>query len=511
MKKNAILLCLLAAALYFFRLGAFSLYDAAETTYGEFTKNILQMNDWLTLHYNGQVIFDKPPLYYWLAALLSRLVGFNEWAMRFWAALAGVLTVLATYAFGQRFYNERAGFLSGVVVMTAFQFLVQSRIAELDVVLTLFLFSALFLFLAGYQTNDRRYYVLMYFPLALGVLIKGLLAVALPGCAIFLFLLFKKELVKIKGLAIIPGILIVAVIGLPWYIAEYLIHGQVFLNFALGFLFLSRFQGVVAGHTGPWYYYFPALLIGFAPWSHLLPLGLWQTWQAKKNDPELLALCFIIPALIVFSVAKTKIPNYVLPLYPFLALMVGAAWDKLLREPGTERRGFLIANLFLAVVVALIFAGVMMVGNNQYPAQYATLVPPLQALAAALLLGSAAAITLFFLKAYRLAFAAIPAMVFVIALVLTLWALPAVEPLKGEKELGQKVTAVIRPAERIAAYSVGNRPGIVFYNSRTVVMLSTEAEARGFLNARQGFLFTAERPLAFGRLFARQGELFVYR
>src|SRR3989344_557835 len=112
MKRNLVILGLLAFALYFFKLGSFSLYDAAETTYGEFVKNILNTGDWLTLHFNGKVIFDKPPLYFWLVALLSKLIGFNEWAMRFWAALAGVLTVLTTYALGKKFYNERTGFLS---------------------------------------------------------------------------------------------------------------------------------------------------------------------------------------------------------------------------------------------------------------------------------------------------------------------------------------------------------------------------------------------------------------
>jgi 4-amino-4-deoxy-L-arabinose transferase-like glycosyltransferase len=508
--RYPLLLVLLAAVLYFFKLGSFSLYNGIETIYGEFTKNILQMNDWLTLHYNGQVIFDKPPLYYWLAALLAKLIGLNEWAMRFWAALSGVLTVLTTYHLGRKLYNERTGLLAGLIVMTAFQFLVQSRIAELDIVLTLLLTLSLYLWYRWYADGDRTAGLLAYLPLAFGLLIKGILAVALPGCTVILFLLFKRELPKLKEMRIVPGALLITVIGLPWYIAEYLIHGPVFIDFALGFLFLARFQGVVAGHTGPWYYYFPALLIGFAPWSHFLPLALWQAWQERRHDPELLALCFILPALIVFSIAKTKIPNYVLPLYPFLAIMVGASWDRLLREPAAERRGFLFANLFFALVVALICAGVMMVGNNQYPAQYVTLIPSLQALAAVLVLGASVSIGLFLVKSYRASFAAIPVMVFIITLILTLWTLPAVEPLKGEKELGQKVAAALTPTKLIAAYNVGNRPGVVFYNSRTVVMLSSEAESRSFLRQRRGFLFTAERPLPFGRLFARQGELFVY-
>ncbi len=513
----AVSLFILASILFFFKLGSFSLYDAAETTYGEFTKNILKTGDWLTMHYNGEIIFDKPPLYFWLAAILSKLIGFGEWAMRFWAALAGVLTVLTTYAFGKKFYNERVGFLSGIIVMTAFQFLVQSRIAELDIVLTLFLFLGLFLFLSGYQTNNKRYYILMYVPLALGMLIKGLLAVALPACAIFLFLLFKKELRKLLDVHVFLGILVILLIGLPWYAAEYLIHGKVFLDFALGFLFLSRFQGIVSGHTGPWYYYFPALLLGFAPWSHFLPLGLWQTFKNWKNDPELLSLCFVLPAFIVFSIAKTKIPNYILPLYPFLAVMVGNSWDRLIRKPETERLGFLISNFFFAIVVILIFIGVIYVGNVQYPAQYASLVPPLQALAATLIVGSAASIILFLFKSYSLSFASIPIMVFVITLILTTWALPLVDNFKGAKPLGQELSKVIKSNEMIAAYEVGNRPSVVLHSPKPVKFIPSEKDLILFLKRRQGYVFTTSdgyekiKPALPKRvkIFDRKGDLLV--
>lgn len=484
--KPVIILLLLASVLFFFKLGSFSLYDAAETTYGEFVKNILKTGDWITLHYNGEIIFDKPPLYYWLAALLSKLIGFNEWAMRFWAALAGVLTVLTTYALGKKFYNEKIGFLSGIIIMTAFQFLVQSRIAELDIVLTLFMLLSLYLWYQWYLSGNKKYIFLAYLPLAFGLLIKGLLAVALPACAVFLFLLIKGELSKLKQMAVIPGILIIALIGLPWYVVEYLIHGKIFLDFALGFLFLSRFQGVVSGHTGPWYYYFLALLLGFAPWSHFLPQGLWNTFKNWKNDSELLSLCFILPAFIVFSIAKTKIPNYVLPLYPFLAIMVGRLWD----EPERHKRGFLISNIFFAVVIALIFIGVIYVGNVQYPAQYTSLVPPLQALAAALVIGSALSIILFFLRTYWLSFVAIPTMVFVIALILTVWALPMVENFKGAKPLGQELSRVIKPNEMIAAYEVGNRPSVVLHSPKPIKFLSGEKELALFLKRHQGYAFT---------------------
>jgi 4-amino-4-deoxy-L-arabinose transferase-like glycosyltransferase len=512
-----LILAVLAVCLYFFKLGSFSLYDAAETTYGEFVKNMLHSGDWLTLHYNGAIIFDKPPLYYWLVALLSQLIGFNEWAMRLPAALSGVLTVVTTYLLGKKFYNERTGWLAGFIALTAFQFLVQSRIAELDIVLTLFMTLAIYLFYLGYTSGQRKYYLWSYVPMALAVLIKGLLGVALPVFAVCLFLLIKKELRKAKEFYLLPGILIIFVIGLPWYLAEYLIHGKVFLDFALGFLFMSRFQGVVAGHTGPWYYYFLALLLGFAPWSQFLPVGLWQTFKNWKNDPQLLTLCFILPAFIVFSIAKTKIPNYVLPLYPFLAIMVANLWDRLLSQPEAERRGFLISNLFFAVVIVLIFIGVIILGNSNYPEQYTVLMPSLINLAAALIIGSLLSIVFFWNKDYRLSFAVIPVMVFAIALVLTVQALPQVENFKGAKPLGRELAKVIKKNQSIAAYGTGNRPSVVLHSPKTVTFLASKAELNAFLAARKGFAFTTtdeyekmkSRLPRGAKVFDRKGDLLV--
>jgi 4-amino-4-deoxy-L-arabinose transferase-like glycosyltransferase len=489
-KKYLLILVLLSGLLFFFKLGSFSLYDAAETTYGEFVKNILNTGDWITLHYNGQIIFDKPPLYYWLAALLSKIIGFNEWAMRCWAALAGILTVVTTYRLGKVLYNERTGFLSGIIVMTAFQFLIQSRIAELDIVLTLFIYLAIFCFYCGYISNQRKYYLLAYFPMALAILIKGLLGVALPALAIFLFLLFKKELGKIKDFYPVWGGVIIALIGLPWYVIEYLRHGRVFLDFALGFLFLSRFQGVVSGHTGPWYYYLPALLLGFAPWSHFLPYSLWNTFKHWKKDPELLISCFIIPAFIVFSAAKTKLPNYVLPLYPFLAITAGKLWDDFLADERRFIYGLRISNLFFLLVVALIIFGFVIVGNSNYPAQYQIFIPGLLLLAAILAGGSLISIILFFLRAYAASFYSIPAMVFLIVLVLTLQVLPQVELFKGAKPLGAEIRTVIRPGESIAVYDVGNRPSVVLHSPRPVIFLDSDSALASFLNKKRGYAFT---------------------
>jgi 4-amino-4-deoxy-L-arabinose transferase-like glycosyltransferase len=512
--RNIIILIILAGALFLFKLGSFSLYDAAETTYGEFIKQIRLTGDWITLHYNGEIIFDKPPLYFWLATIATFIFGFNEFAVRFWAALSGVGIVALTFLLGKSFHNQRTGFLSGLVLMTSFQFLIQSRIAEIDILLTLLITSAFLFFWYGYQTNKKLFYWLMYLAASLAFLTKGLIGIALPGLAIFLFLLFKKEWKRLKDMQIIPGLLIFLLIGAPWYLVEWLLHGEKFTEFVMGFLFLSRFGGVVAGHPGPWYYYLLAVILGFAPWSHFLPYGLIRTWKSRKQSLELLSLCYIIPVFIVFSIAQTKLPSYLLPLYPFFALMVGKLWDDFLGEEQSRMRlGMMIANILLAIVVALIIIGFVILATSNYSGQYQELMPDLLLLAGILIIGSLISVGAYFLGKNKTSFTSLVVMVFAIALVLTTLTLPAVEKLKGSKELGAKVTQNIKVSEEIAAYNVGNRPSVVLYNSKPVIFLRTEDEFKSFVRIKNGYCFTTvteyERLEKPGEIFARQGDLVV--
>ena len=512
-----LILIALSAILFFFKLGSFSLYDAAETTYGEFIKQIRLTGDWVSMHYNGEVIFDKPPLYFWLAALMTYMFGFNEFAIRFWAALSGVLTVVATFYLGQAFHGRRVGFLSGIIAMTAFQFMIQSRIAELDILLTLLLTSAFLFFWQGYHTRKPHFYWLFYACLALATLVKGLIGVALPGTAIFLFLLLRKELHRIREMQVLPGAAIVLLIGSPWYIAEWARHGSEFTEFVLGFLFLSRFKGVVAGHPGPWYYYFFALLLGFAPWSHFLPYSFWRTIKERANPAALLSLCYIIPVFVVFSVAKTKLPNYMLPLYPFLAIMVAKLWHDFAEEHQEHlRRGMSTANLLLAAVAALLIIGFAMAATN-YQGQYEEFLPRLLLLAGVLIAGSLTSIVAYFMRSYRISFAALPAMVFAIALILTTLILPGVDELKGAKPLGKELEQIIEPGQKIAAYQVGNRPSVVLHSPGPVQFLETKDELNFFLLKRRGYVFTTDqeyekirRSLVRGTaILSKKGDLLV--
>lgn len=297
------------------------------------------------------------------------------------------------------------------------------------------------------------------------------------------------------------GIAIVLLIAGPWYFAEWALHGARFTEFVLGFLLLSRFNAAICGHAGPWYYYFLALILGFAPWSHFLPYALIRTWrnaQRTTYNAELLTLCYIIPVFIVFSIAQTKLPNYLLPLYPFLAIMVGKLWDDVLKTdhgPSTIdhrllKPRMLLSQILLILVVILLIIGFIILGTSNYSGQYQELLPNLKLLAGVLIAGGLLSIVYGLWSKWKLSFAALPLMVFIIALILTTQTLPAIEKYKGAKELGQSIAQNLKEAESVASYNIVNKPGVVFYSPRLTTIIESEDEAVKFLKNKKGCLFT---------------------
>ena len=190
--------------------------------------------------------------------------------------------------------------------------------------------------------------------------------------------------------------------------------------------------------------------------------------------------------------------------------MVGKLWADFQES---ERRAMLVSNISLAIVVALVFIAAVIAGS-QYSGPYEALMPQLKLLGLVIATGSLFSILFFIFKKYKLSFAALPTMVFVMTTILTTQTLPAVEEYKGTKELAQKVTEVIKPHEQIAAYNVGNRPGIVFYNSKPVVYLNSEKELNNFLRAKKGYCFTTVdegKKIKWGKSLFEKGDLVIIR
>jgi len=331
-----LVLLVLSGTLFFFRLGTPGLFDADEPAYAQAAREMLETRDWITPHFNGRPRFDKPILFYWLITLTYRVFGVTELAVRFWSALAAVILVLVIARAAGRWFGPPADLLAGLAFTTNLLTALLARAAVTDMLLTLFVTLAILAgveALSGSPQPGRWWATTGWAAMGLAVLVKGPVGLVIPGMALGGTLLVLRELRR--GLArLFPwqGLALFAAITFPWYVLVLAANGWAFVE---GFVIkhhMTRYTGVISSHAGPLWFYLPVTLIGFFPWSGFLPRGLWQAGrvarrrEARDRADRLLVACacWAGGVFIFFSFAGTKLPSYLFPAFPAMALFVGA-------------------------------------------------------------------------------------------------------------------------------------------------------------------------------------------
>jgi 4-amino-4-deoxy-L-arabinose transferase-like glycosyltransferase len=347
-----VVLAVFAVALFLPGLGARDFWAPGEPIYGEVIRVMYERNDWLVPKLNGQLYVDKPALYFWLALIVSKLAGgVSEWTVRFPAALGGLGLVLATYQFGETFYDRQTGFLSGLVLATSSRLLWESRFLRLDTVLSFFLFLGFYFFLKAFsKKGSQNNYLLAYLCFALATLTKGPIGLALPGLAVLGLIALDGRWRIITEMRLVSGFIVVALAIVPWLGVLHLRGEDQWLK---DFIWTHNIQNYALepiGHVRPFYYYFVNLPPDFLPWTLLVPGALlfYFPWRERLRNPATLALLsWFVAIFAFFSLSKSKIAYYLLPLLPSLALLVGCYLRGLIanKEPqGTDWRlsaGFL--------------------------------------------------------------------------------------------------------------------------------------------------------------------------
>lgn len=319
-EKNSLLI--LAAVIIFtifFGIGGVPLLDPDEPVYAETAREMLQTGDFLSPRIFGDFWYDKPPMYYWLVAASQFVFGDNEFAARFPAGLMAGATALMLYVSATRVFGERAGFWSALVLTSCLQFFYMGKAAVTDTTLLFFMTGAVLSFL------HRRYW-LMYVCMALATVTKGPIGIVFPGAIIFLYLLFMGQLREILRMHVLRGLLLYFLIACPWYYAMYTVHGSEFIDTFLGFHNITRFTTPEHANRVTFWYYFPVLILGMFPWTGLL----FQSIRASVSDSRIddmrnLMLMHVwwVFVFLFFTVCKTKLVSYVLPMFPPLAVIVG--------------------------------------------------------------------------------------------------------------------------------------------------------------------------------------------
>ncbi|MEK7833186.1 MAG: glycosyltransferase family 39 protein, partial [Acidobacteriota bacterium] len=364
----------LCAGVFFYGLGSLAFIGPDEPRYAQVAREMFISGDWVTTKLGGINWFEKPAMTYWLSAAGYWLFGENEFGARFFIAVFATVGVLLVYGFGKRVRSARFGFLSAAVLATCGMWPGFARVATFDMPLSVAMTLALVSFFVWQQRDESvprpvgsavssKAWLLMCFALGLGVLAKGLVGLVLPSAIIVLYSLLTGRLkILFKPKLLLIGAVIFLATAATWYAPVIAKHGREFINeFFIGHHF-QRYLSNKYKHPQPFYFFFVVALAGSFPWTFYLLASAWQSlrnWRETLTDRLRLFLwLWVIVTIGFFSFSGSKLPGYVLPIFPAIALLVGLELEKWW-QPIVERRAKVLAALTAALIgivgVAAIF------------------------------------------------------------------------------------------------------------------------------------------------------------
>ncbi len=322
-------LLLLFCLPFFAALDVSSIWDSNEAFYVQTPREMIERGDWLVPHFNGQPRLNKPPLSYWLVALLYKMFGVSVYLERLLMALLACASIWVVYRSGEMLFDSGTALWGAGIFATSFRFLILSRRLLIDVLMLFCVLAALYFFLRWVRQRNPASFLLFCSFLGLGFLAKGPVAL-LPAAIAAIYLLWTRRLHRLADAPWLAGGLLAAVIGSSWFLLLGAVHGwQPVADFLLHEN-LGRFSHLDFGpQRGP-FYYLAVFFTEFAPWAFLFPAALYWLFR-RRNGPgretreafRFLGL-WIAVYFIVFSLSQNKQEYYILPLYPAAALWVAA-------------------------------------------------------------------------------------------------------------------------------------------------------------------------------------------
>lgn len=342
------LVLLLAAITLLPFLGGFPLTDPDETVYGLTAREMLHAGDWLSPQIYGQYWYDKPPLFYWLEMISYSLFGVSDFTSRLPSAVVGIGTVLFFYTQGKAIFNRPIAFISSCVLVTSLGFIYIGKAAVTDMTLVATLTVAM---LSFYRERYYRAYIFC----GLALLAKGPIGYGFPALIMVLYILCTRQWSLLKRMKIPTGILVACLVGLPWYIAMYHVHGSIFLDTFIGFHNITRFTAPEHPGQNSIFFFIPIVAGAMLPWTGALGPALYRLY--KKRDPfkDALLFCLLWAAFVFlfFSLSKTQLVTYIAPLFPPLAYLIGWYLYRLYVE---RKHSAVMYGLSLVIVVLLLGA-----------------------------------------------------------------------------------------------------------------------------------------------------------
>jgi len=370
-KRVYILLFAIIIAFYLYGLGKLPLLGPDEPRYAQVAREMFLTGDLITPTLGHHTWFEKPALLYWMIAGSFKVFGVNEWAARFGPALCGLLTIAAVWFVGREIDREEPrgfAFWSVVVSGSCLGLIVFSRAASFDVVITMTTTWALAFFLLHELRNKRSFLAGFYAFVGLSLLAKGLVGIVIPFGVVGLYYVLRRAWPSRSVLAsVIWGMPLAIAVAAIWYGPVIARHGWTFIDEFFVQHHFARYVSNKYHHPQPIYFYPVIILMLALPWTPYLiaALAKVRSWKWRGGDGlsivRVFSVAWLLLPILFFSFSGSKLPGYVLPVIPAIALLVS---DRLTRI-FNPRWPLIIAGATVVLVVIVLNVGAVRYANRE--------------------------------------------------------------------------------------------------------------------------------------------------
>lgn len=363
-------LLLVAVSLLAFLPGFFQLspIDRDEARFAQATKQMLESGNFVDIRFHTQARHKKPIGIYWLQAATVKageaVIGPSArgsiWLYRLPSLFAAIGAVLLTYWTALVFVSRRGALLAGLMMASCVLLGVEARLAKTDAVLLFTIMASFGALARAYalpaagRKGDLKLAAIFWTALAAGILVKGPMAPLFVGLTVAALAIVERSGAFLKPLKPLAGLAWCLLLVLPWFVAIYYVTGGAFYQHAVGVDMLGKVTEGQEGHWGPPGTYFLAAWGTFWPAVVLVAMAVPFAWRARRDEKVRFLLCWVVPSWIAFEVAATKLPHYVLPLYPALAILAVMALERgALARPGSRLAALARFWPVFAIIVSL--------------------------------------------------------------------------------------------------------------------------------------------------------------
>jgi len=349
------------AVAWFAGLDSRTLLHPDEGRYAEIPREMVASGDWLTPRLNGLKYFEKPPLQYWATALAYEAFGVHNWTARLWPALSTFLAALFLGYVGLRLGGPTMGLYGVAGVLGCVGYLIDAHVLTLDAGLGAFLTVSFGAFVLAQgdasSVRERRNWMwVAWAAMAAATMSKGLVGILIPGASLVLYTLVTRDFAVWRRVHLLSGLLIYLALAAPWFIAVSRANDD-FAQFFFIEEHFGRYLTTAHKRQHGWWFFVPVFVVGAIPWLSTLVWGATRVWHDGKPNAngfswQRFGVVWSIFVFAFFSASKSKLPSYILPMFPVLALLAASLIERM--PARTLRRQTLAGTVFLLACLVVV-------------------------------------------------------------------------------------------------------------------------------------------------------------